>query len=61
MLAIVNEITMKIIKNAKDGESIHSLATRIGFAYSAVYNWVLEIEKYEVIKIIRKGNKNVKR
>ncbi|MDP2925858.1 MAG: helix-turn-helix domain-containing protein [Nanoarchaeota archaeon] len=58
-IMIVNEITIKIIRNAKDGESIRSLASRIGFAYSAVYNWVLELEKYEVIKITRKGNKNI--
>ena len=58
-IMIVNEITMKIIINAKDGESIHSLANRIGFAYSAVYNWVLILEKYDVIRIIKKGNKNI--
>ena len=56
---IVNEITIKIIRNIRDGESIRSLANKIGFAYSAVYRWILELEKYEVIKIIRKGNKNV--
>lgn len=55
---IVNEITIKIVKNIKDGESINSLANRIGFAYSAVYNWILKLEKYGVIRIIRKGNKN---
>lgn len=57
-MAIVNEITIKIIRNAKDGESIRSLANRMGFAYSAVYNWVLSLEKYDVIRIIKKGNKN---
>ena len=57
-MGIVNEITIKIIKDAKDGESIHSLANRIGFAYSAVYNWILNLERYGVIRIIRKGNKN---
>jgi len=56
---IINEITIKIIRNAKDGESIRSLANKIGFAYSAVYNWILELEKYEVIRIIRKGNRNI--
>ena len=56
---IINKITIKIIRNVKDGESIYSLANRIGFAYSAVYNWVLNLEKYEIIRIIRKGNKNV--
>lgn len=58
-MAIINEITIKIIRNAKDGESIRSLANKIGFAYSAVYRWILELEKYEVIRIIRKGNKNI--
>ena len=58
-MAIVNEITMKIVRNARDGESIRSLANRIGFAYSAVYGWILELEKYEAIRIIRKGNKNI--
>ena len=58
-MVIVNEITIKIIRNARDGESIRSLANKIGFAYSAVYRWVLELEKYGVIKIIRKGNKNI--
>lgn len=58
-MVLTNEITIKIIRNAKDGESINSLANRIGFAYSAIYNWILELEKYEVIRIIRKGNKNI--
>ena len=58
-MVIINEITLKIIKNAMNGESIRSLANRIGFAYSAVYGWILELEKYEVIRIIRKGNKNI--
>nr|MBI4156944.1 helix-turn-helix domain-containing protein [Candidatus Woesearchaeota archaeon] len=56
---IINEITTKIIRNAKNGESIRSLANKIGFAYSAVYGWILELEKYEVVRIIRKGNKNI--
>ncbi len=58
-MVIVNDITIKIIRNARDGESIRSLANKIGFAYSAVYGWILELEKYEVIRIIRKGNKNI--
>lgn len=59
IMRIINEITSDIVKNAKDGESIHSLASKIGFAYSAVYKWVSELEKYAVISLIRKGNKNV--
>jgi len=58
-MKIINEITMDIVKNAKDRETIHSLTNRIGFAYSAVYKWILELEKYGVISLIRKGNKNV--
>ena len=56
---IINEITIRIIRNARDGESIRSLANKIGFAYSAVYGCILKLEKYEVIRIIRKGNKNI--
>ena len=58
-MVIVNEITMSIVKNAEDGESIYSLASKIGFAYSAVYRWISELEKYGVISLIRKGNRNV--
>ncbi|MBS3080573.1 hypothetical protein J4221_03815 [Candidatus Pacearchaeota archaeon] len=58
-IMIINEITIKIIRNARDGESIRSLANKTGFAYSAVYNWILELEKYDVFKIMRKGNKNI--
>lgn len=58
-MSIVNEITVEIVKNARDGENIHSLAAKIGFAYSAVYRWILELEKYEVIRLIKKGNNNI--
>ena len=58
-MAIMNEITMSIVKNAEEGESIHSLTAKMGFAYSAVYTWVLQLERYGVISLIRKGNKNV--
>ena len=58
-MKVINEITVGIVKNAKDGESIHSLASKMGFAYSAVYRWISELEKYGVISLIRKGNKNV--
>ncbi len=59
IMVIVNEITMDIVKNAKNGESIYSLAFKIGFAYSAVYRWISKLEEYGVISLIRKGNKNV--
>lgn len=57
-MKIINEITMDIVKNAEDGGSIHSLAAKIGFAYSAVYRWISELERYGVISLIKKGNKN---
>lgn len=57
-MGIINEITLKIMTDAKDGESIRSLAARIGFAYSAVYGWILSLEKYDAVRVIRKGNKN---
>jgi len=56
---IINEITVEIIKNAENGESVRSLASKMGFAYSAVYRWIAELEKYSVISLIRKGNKNI--
>jgi|SRR3989344_899174 len=58
-MKIINEITANIVRKAEDGESIHSLAAKTGFAYSAVYKWVSELEKYGVISLIRKGNKNI--
>ncbi len=58
-MKVINEISVDIVKNAKNGESIYSLASKIGFAYSAVYRWISELEKYGVISLIRKGNKNV--
>ncbi len=58
-MRIINEITADIVKNAENGESINSLADKIGFAYSAVYRWISELEKYEVINLTRKGNKNI--
>src|SRR3989344_8578543 len=56
---MINQITMDIIKHAKDGETIYSLAKRIGFAYSAVYRWINVLESYDVLHVIRKGNKNI--
>ena len=58
-MKIINEITTDIMKNVENGESIHSLAIKTGFAYSAVYKWISELEKYGVISLIKKGNKNI--
>ena len=56
---MINAITMSIIAKIKEGESVHSLAKRIGVAYSAVYKWVMVLEQYGVIQVIRKGNRNI--
>ena len=58
-MKIINEITISIIRNVGDGDTIHNLSKRIGFAYSAVYKWINILEDYNVIHIIKKGNKNV--
>lgn len=58
-MKIINPITNAIIKNARDGETIRNLAERIGFAYSAVYKWVMALKDFDIIYIIEKGNKNI--
>ncbi len=58
-MKIINQITISIVKNAKDGETIRSLSGRIGFAYSAVYKWVMVLRDYDIIYLVEKGNKNI--
>lgn len=58
-MRILTEITANIIKNVKDGDTIHKLAKRIGFAYSAVYKWINILEDYEVVYLIKRGNKTI--
>ena len=58
-MEIINQITTAIIKNAKDGDTIRSLAERTGFAYSAVYKWIMILKDYNVIRLVEKGNKNI--
>lgn len=58
-MKIINPITVNIIKNAKNGETIRNLANRIGFAYSAVYKWVSVLQDYDVLRLRKKGNKTI--
>src|SRR3989344_2866158 len=58
-MEIINQITNSIIKNTKDGETIRRLAEKTGFAYSAVYKWVMILKGYEVISLIEKRNKSI--
>ena len=55
----VNEITMAIIGGYKNGDTIHNLAKRIDFAYSAVYKWVNILADYDVLYLVKKGNKTI--
>ena len=56
---MINQITNSIVKHAKNGETIYSLAKKTGFAYSAVYKWVMVLRDYEVIDLIEMGNKSI--
>ena len=56
---MINQITNSIVKHAKNGETIHSLAKKTGFAYSAVYKWVMVLRDYEVINLIEMRNKSI--
>src|SRR3989344_3501919 len=58
-MEMINAITMAIITKVKDGETIRSLAMKMNIAYSAVYKWVMVLERYGVIQVIRKGNRNI--
>lgn len=58
-MKIINEITNSIVKNAREGETIRSLSKRTGFAYSAVYKWIMILRDYDIIHLVEKGNKNV--
>jgi len=58
-MEIINQITNSIVKYADDGETINSLAKKTGFAYSAVYKWVMALRDYEVINLIEMRNKSI--
>ncbi len=58
-MKIINPITAGIIKEAKDGDSIRKVAKKTGFAYSAVYRWVMNLEAFGVLDLERQGNKTV--
>ncbi len=59
MMEIINPITTEVIKNVENGTSIHRLANKTGFAYSAVYKWVKRLQDYNVLQLIEKGNKTI--
>ncbi|MBS3150756.1 hypothetical protein J4443_00025 [Candidatus Woesearchaeota archaeon] len=58
-MKIINQITSSIVKHAEDGETIHSLTKKTGFAYSAVYKWIMILKDYDIIHLVEKGNKNI--
>lgn len=57
--SIVNPITIKIVRNVEDGYTIHKLAKKVGFAYSAVYKWVKKLQEYDVFQLNEMGNKTI--
>ncbi|MBI4171048.1 MAG: helix-turn-helix domain-containing protein [Candidatus Aenigmarchaeota archaeon] len=56
---MINPITMSIIRNAKDGDTIREISVKTGFAYSAVYGWIKKLDDFGVLNLEDKGNKTV--
>ena len=57
MTNIINPITAAIIKESKDGDTIREIAMKTGFAYSAVYRWVMELAKHDMFEVKDEGNR----
>jgi len=57
MMNIINPITAAIIKKAKDGDTIRQVAEKTGFAYSAVYKWVMELSRHDIFELKDEGNR----
>lgn len=58
-MKIVNPITMDIIRKVEDGDTVRKVAKKTGFAYSAVYKWVKNLESFGVFDLEKKGNKTI--
>jgi len=57
MTCIINPVTAAIIKESKDGDTIREIARKAGFAYSAVYRWVVELAKHDMFEVKDEGNR----
>ena len=57
MTYIINPVTAAIIKDAKDGNTIREISMKTGFAYSAVYRWVMELAKHDMFEVRDEGNR----
>lgn len=57
MIDIINPVTAAILKEAKDGDTIREIAMKTGFAYSAVYRWVMELAKHDMFEVKDEGNR----
>ena len=57
MTDIINPVTAAIIKEAEDGNTIREIAIKTGFAYSAVYRWVIELAKHNIFEVKDEGNR----
>ncbi|MBI2172955.1 MAG: hypothetical protein HYT73_01955 [Candidatus Aenigmarchaeota archaeon] len=57
MTDIINPVTAAIISAAEDGNTIREVAMKTGFAYSAVYRWVMELAKHNIFELKDGGNR----
>lgn len=57
MSGIINPVTAAIISAANDGNTIREIAMKTGFAYSAVYRWVMELAKHGLFELKDEGNR----
>ncbi len=57
MTGIINPVTAAIINAAEDGNTIREIAMKTGFAYSAVYRWVMELAKRGIFELKDEGNR----
>lgn len=57
MIDIINPVTAAIIRDAEDGDTIREISMKTGFAYSAVYRWVIELAKHDMFEMKDEGNK----
>lgn len=58
-MKIINPITVNIIKNARDGDTIRNISKRTGFAYSAAYRWVVALKEIGVLNLDNRGNRTI--
>lgn len=56
-MKIINPITVAIMNETRNGDSIREVSRKTGFAYSAVYRWVMALVDYGVLSLENHGNR----